>query len=88
MSRENVDENMEENLCLTDPHTKKELDYGKSFAFGGMQGWRKTNEDFHKHLIPINDQSWKLWSYFVIFDGHNGLHLDFSFYFQRIFLFF
>jgi serine/threonine protein phosphatase PrpC len=68
-----MSENIEEKLYLNDPHTAKELDHGESFAFGGMQGWRKSNEDFHKHLIPINRQSWKLWSYFAIFDGHNGL---------------
>jgi len=67
------DQEIEEDLYLNDPHTAKELDHGESFAFGGMQGWRKSNEDFHKHLIPMNDHSWKNWSYFSIFDGHNGL---------------
>lgn len=62
----------EHNLYLNDPNKRKELFHGQSFAFGGMQGWRKTNEDFHKHLIPLDDQTWKLWSYFAIFDGHNG----------------
>ncbi len=66
------EESDDENLFLNSPHTKKELEHGESFAFCGIQGWRKSNEDFHKHLIPINQQSWKLWSYFSIFDGHNG----------------
>ncbi|CAF3695518.1 unnamed protein product [Rotaria sordida] len=61
------------NIFLNNSNTRKELDHGQSFAFGGMQGWRISNEDIHKHLIPIDHHSWKLWSYFAIFDGHNGI---------------
>jgi serine/threonine protein phosphatase PrpC len=71
------EQNSDEDLFLNNPHTKKEFDHGESFAFCGMQGWRKSNEDFHKHLVPINQKSWKLWSYFAIFDGHNGLICNF-----------
>ena len=42
-----------------------------------MQGWRSTMEDKHKHLIPFDNHSWKLWSYFAIFDGHNGKKIIF-----------
>ncbi|CAF0781431.1 unnamed protein product [Rotaria sordida] len=61
------------NIFLNNSNTRKELDHGQSFAFGGMQGWRISNEDIHKHLVPIDHHSWKLWSYFAIFDGHNGI---------------
>ena len=54
------------------PHTEKELLNGPNFGFASMQGWRATMEDRHKHLIPFDNRSWKLWSYFAIFDGHNG----------------
>lgn len=54
------------------PHLDKTLIHGSIFAFTGMQGWRSTMEDKHKHLIPLDNHSWKLWSYFAIFDGHNG----------------
>jgi len=67
------DETSEESLFLTNPNTRKEFDHGESFSFGGMQGWRKSNEDFHKHLCPIDHHHWKVWSYFSIFDGHNGI---------------
>lgn len=59
-------------LYLDQPQTEKELAHGDSFGFASMQGWRSTAEDFHKHLIPFDHQSWQLWSYFAIFDGHNG----------------
>ncbi|CAF0901537.1 unnamed protein product [Rotaria sordida] len=55
------------------PHTEKELTVDKNFCFAAMQGWRSTMEDRHKHLVPFDDSSWKLWSYFSIFDGHNGI---------------
>jgi serine/threonine protein phosphatase PrpC len=80
MSNEKDDDESEESIILNAPITTKESEHGESFAFCGMQGWRKTNEDFHKHLVPINQNSWKLWSYFAIFDGHNGSFLfDFLF---------
>lgn len=60
-------------LLLTEPKTQKTLLHGHSFGFGSVQGWRKSNEDYHRHLVPVDDQAWKLWSYFAIFDGHNGL---------------
>ena len=75
MLSHNIDD--DDDLFLKDPETKKELLHGQTFAFAGMQGWRKSNEDFHKHLVPINEQQWKLWSYFAIFDGHNGLLISF-----------
>ena len=53
-------------------HTDKELISDSTFAFAGMQGWRSTMEDEHKHLLAFDERSWKLWSYFSIFDGHNG----------------
>ena len=59
-------------LFLDQPETKKELQHGSTFGFGAMQGWRATMEDKHKHLIPFDSSSWKLWSYFALFDGHNG----------------
>ncbi|CAF0767170.1 unnamed protein product [Rotaria sp. Silwood1] len=55
------------------PHTEKELISDSNFGFAAMQGWRSTMEDKYKHLIPFDDASWKLWSYFSIFDGHNGI---------------
>ncbi|CAF0767470.1 unnamed protein product [Adineta steineri] len=73
MSQGNHEDKPENSLFLNNPHTEKELEHGHSFAFAGMQGWRQSNEDFHKHLVPIDQQSWKLWSYFAIFDGHNGV---------------
>ena len=57
---------------LDKPHSVKTLHHGSSYAFGAMQGWRSTMEDRHKHLIPLDHHAWKLWSYFAIFDGHNG----------------
>lgn len=66
---------------LEKPHLEKTLIHDTTFAFASMQGWRSTMEDKHKHLIPLDKYAWKLWSYFAIFDGHNGkrngeLHLD------------
>ena len=29
-------------------------------------------EDKHKFLIPLDHYAWKFWSFFAIFDGHNG----------------
>lgn len=62
-----------ENLFLKNAHTDKELEHGEKFGYCGMQGWRRSNEDFHKHLIPFDGHLWKLWSFFAIFDGHNGI---------------
>jgi len=53
-------------------NTEKELINGSNFAYASMQGWRSTMEDKHKHLTSFDNRSWKLWSYFSIFDGHNG----------------
>lgn len=75
MSEENEDDSF-----LSHPLTVKLIEHGEQFAFGAMQGWRKSNEDFHKHLIPIDQHSWMLWNYFAIFDGHNGfIYLSISF---------
>jgi len=59
-------------LFLTKPNTEKVLTHGTNFAFAEMQGWRSSMEDQHKHLLSFDNRSWKLWSYFAIFDGHNG----------------
>ncbi|CAF5049275.1 unnamed protein product [Rotaria sp. Silwood1] len=72
MFRKKFIEQIKKIFVLNNPNTRKELYDGQSFAFAGMQGWKTSNEDFHKHLVPIDDQIWKLWSYFAIFDGHNG----------------
>ncbi|CAF1048137.1 unnamed protein product [Rotaria sordida] len=58
---------------LDKPNVEKVLIHDSTFAFGSMQGWRSTMEDRHKHLIPLDKNSWKSWSYFAIFDGHNGV---------------
>ncbi|CAF1204422.1 unnamed protein product [Didymodactylos carnosus] len=66
-----------QSLLLERPMKDKELEHGKheniEFAFGSMQGYRLSNEDMHKHLLEFDNQFWKLWSYFSIFDGHNGI---------------
>jgi hypothetical protein len=49
----------EEGLFLNDLYIAKELDHEKSSAFCGMQRWRKSNEDFHKHLVPIDQKIMK-----------------------------
>ncbi len=59
-------------LFLDKPKTEKDLAYGTTFGFAAMQGWRSSMEDKHKHLISFDSRSWKLWSYFALFDGHNG----------------
>lgn len=59
-------------LFLDKPCTKKELHGDESYGFGSMQGWRKSHEDYSKHLIPLDHHLWKHWAYFAIFDGHNG----------------
>ena len=72
MSKDHSNEDIGESLFLKNARKDKELEHGEQFAFCGMQGFRKSNEDFHKHSIPFDNQSWKLWSFFAIFDGHNG----------------
>lgn len=57
-------------------HTEKEIVHGSTFGFASMQGWRSTMEDKHKFLVPLDHYAWKLWSFFAIFDGHNGKELD------------
>lgn len=54
-------------------HTEKEILHGSTFGFASMQGWRSTMEDKHKFLIPLDHYAWKFWSFFAIFDGHNGI---------------
>ena len=61
-----------EKLFLEKPNTVKELSHGPNFAFAAMQGWRSTMEDKHKSLIAFDNRSWRFWSYYAIFDGHNG----------------
>lgn len=60
------------NLFSDKAHTEKDILQGENFGFAAMQGWRSTMEDKHKHLTSFDERSWKLWSYFSIFDGHNG----------------
>lgn len=60
------------NLFSDRAHTEKDILQGENFVFAAMQGWRSTMEDKHKNLISFDERSWKLWSYFSIFDGHNG----------------
>lgn len=69
MSQENEND---DDLFLNQPDTVKHIESGENFVFGGIRGWRRSNEDFHKHLVPIDQHPWKLWNYFAIFDGHNG----------------
>ena len=59
-------------LFCDKPQTEKQFASGTNFGFAAMQGWRATMEDKHKQLISFDNRSWKLWSYFAIFDGHNG----------------
>ena len=33
-----------------------------------MQGWRKSNEDAHLHILDLGDGN----SLFAVFDGHGG----------------
>ena len=63
-------------LFLNKPKRDKEVIRGSTFAFAAMQGWRATMEDEHKHLLPLNNQTWKRWSFFTIFDGHHGRSTD------------
>ena len=63
-------------LFLNKPKRDKEVIRGSTFAFAAMQGWRATMEDEHKHLLPLDNQSWKRWSFFAIFDGHHGRAMD------------
>jgi hypothetical protein len=68
--KEEVDELAK--LFCDKPNTEKTFDSGTNFGFAAMQGWRSTMEDKHKQLMSFDNRSWKLWSYFAIFDGHNG----------------
>ncbi|CAF1220070.1 unnamed protein product [Rotaria sp. Silwood1] len=72
-SQKNGSETFSSKLYLDEPSTDKELYGDQSFAFGTMQGWRKSNEDYHKELMPFDNHLWKHWAYFAIFDGHNGI---------------
>lgn len=68
------EENFDElaKFFLDKPNTKQEVISDANFVFASMQGWRSTMEDTHRHSLSLDDASWKLWSYFSIFDGHNG----------------
>ena len=61
---------------LDKPQIQKTSVHGSIFAFTAMQGWRSTMEDKHKHLIPLDNHSWKFWTFFAIFDGHNGKMIE------------
>lgn len=70
--------------CFSDkPNTEKELIQGDHFGYAAMQGWRSTMEDKHKQLPCFDSRSWKLWSYYSIFDGHNG-----KYHFNNIYFYF
>ena len=62
---------------LSKPNTEKNATDGKNdrFAYGAcsMQGWRKTNEDAHIHLLDLGDGN----SLFAVFDGHGGEQVAF-----------
>ncbi|CAF0906850.1 unnamed protein product [Adineta steineri] len=58
---------------LDKPKLEKILERSSTYGFAAMQGWRSSMEDVHKHLVSLDNYSWKLWSYFAIFDGHNGI---------------
>ncbi|CAF0764615.1 unnamed protein product [Adineta steineri] len=60
-------------LFSSKPHTEKTITHGQNYAFAAMQGWRASMEDKNKQLLSFDNRSWKLWSYFAIFDGHNGI---------------
>ncbi|CAF4857515.1 unnamed protein product [Rotaria sp. Silwood1] len=51
-------------LYLDEPSTEKEFFSEQSFAFGTMQGWRSSNEDFHKHKIPLDENLANNWAFF------------------------
>jgi hypothetical protein len=57
---------------LTKPITEKNAIDGKNdlMKYGGcsMQGWRKSNEDAHLHILDLGDGN----SLFAVFDGHGG----------------
>lgn len=57
---------------LTKPITEKNATDGKNdrMKYGGcsMQGWRKSNEDAHLHILDLGDGN----SLFAVFDGHGG----------------
>ena len=57
---------------LTKPITEKNATDGKNekYKYGGcsMQGWRKSNEDAHLHILDLGDGN----SLFAVFDGHGG----------------
>lgn len=45
---------------------------GISFALSSMQGWRQEQEDAHICQIELNQDKFKNWSLFMVFDGHGG----------------
>lgn len=57
---------------LTRPITEKNptdgKDYRMKFGACSMQGWRKSNEDAHTHILDLGDGN----SLFAVFDGHGG----------------
>ena len=57
---------------MTKPITEKNACDGKNdrMKYGGcsMQGWRKSNEDAHLHILDIGDGN----ALFAVFDGHGG----------------
>ena len=57
---------------LTRPITEKNPTDGKNekmkFGACSMQGWRKSNEDAHSHILDLGDGN----SLFAVYDGHGG----------------
>lgn len=62
---------------LSKPMTEKNATDGKNdrFKYGAcsMQGWRKSNEDAHIHILDLGDGN----SLFAVFDGHGGEQVAF-----------
>ncbi|CAF1158238.1 unnamed protein product, partial [Didymodactylos carnosus] len=42
------------------------------YCLAQMQGMRREMEDAHSVLLKFDNAHWSKWSYFSIFDGHNG----------------
>lgn len=57
---------------LSRPITEKNATDGKNdklkWGACSMQGWRKSNEDAHTHILDLGDGN----ALFAVFDGHGG----------------
>ena len=60
---------------LTRPITDKNPTDGKDdklkYGACSMQGWRKSNEDAHSHILDLGDGN----SLFAVYDGHGGKYV-------------